>query len=164
MSKEILLVAEAVSNEKGVDKDIIFEAIEAALASAAKKRYESKKHYEEDVDVLVEIDRRSGDYATFRRWQVVAEDAELEIPAQQMPLPQALETHPDVHIGDWIQMPIENADFGRIAGVSSHSPGITGIQRFHGVDQSHQALHANAIVAGPISESRDVRTFGRDSR
>ena len=64
MSKEILLVADAVSNEKGVSKDVIFQAIEAALASAAKKRYE------DDVDVRVEIDRRTGDYKTFRRWQV----------------------------------------------------------------------------------------------
>lgn len=115
MSKEILLVAEAVSNEKGVDKNIIFEAIEAALASAAKKRYESRKHYEEDVEVRVEIDRRSGDYATYRRWQVVAEDDEIESPASQIPLSKALETHPDTSIGNWIEESIENADFGRIA-------------------------------------------------
>ena len=64
MSKEILLVVEAVSNEKGVDKDIIIEALEAALATATKKRYEG------DIDVRVSINRDSGDYATFRRWQV----------------------------------------------------------------------------------------------
>jgi N utilization substance protein A len=115
MSKEILLVAEAVSNEKGVDKNIIFEAIEAALASAAKKRYESRKRNEEDVDVRVEIDRRSGNYSTYRRWQVIDDGIEAEFPAWQMMLSQALETHPEAKPGEWIEMPIENADFGRIA-------------------------------------------------
>ena len=65
MSKEILLVVEAVSNEKGVDKDIIFEALEAALASATKKRQF------EEIDVRVAIDRETGDYETFRRWLVM---------------------------------------------------------------------------------------------
>src|SRR3569833_3215937 len=83
MSKEILLVAEAVSNEKGVDKSIIFEAIEAALATATKKRYEG------DMDVRVSIDRDSGDYATFRRWEVIADDGDQEFPERQLPLSEA---------------------------------------------------------------------------
>ncbi len=70
MSKEILLVVETVSNEKGVDKDVIFEAIELALATAAKKRYE-----DEEADIRVSIDRRTGEYETFRRWLVVDNDA-----------------------------------------------------------------------------------------
>ena len=69
MNKEILLVVDAVSNEKGVDKDIIFQAMEAALATATKKRYGT------DVDVRVAIDRVSGDYETFRRWIIVEDDA-----------------------------------------------------------------------------------------
>jgi len=69
MSKEILLVAEAVSNEKGVSKEIIFEAIESALAAAAKKRYE-----DEEATIRVDIDRRTGDYETFRSWLVVSND------------------------------------------------------------------------------------------
>src|SRR5687768_15514936 len=73
MSKEILLVAEAVSNEKDVDKNLIFEAIEAALAMATKKRYGN------DIDVRVTIDRNTGNYETFRRWTVVDEQ-ELEFP------------------------------------------------------------------------------------
>jgi N utilization substance protein A len=68
MSKEILLVAEAVSNEKGVDQGVIFEAIEEALAMATKKRYE-----DEESDIVVDIDRETGDYQTFRRWTVVAD-------------------------------------------------------------------------------------------
>ena len=76
MNKEILMVVDAVSNEKGVEKDVIFGAIEAALEMATKKRYSN------DVAVRVSIDRESGDYDTFRRWEVV-EDDEMEFPERQ---------------------------------------------------------------------------------
>ncbi|MDX1656318.1 MAG: NusA N-terminal domain-containing protein, partial [Candidatus Competibacteraceae bacterium] len=109
MSKEILLVAEAVSNEKGVGKEVIFGAIEAALASAAKKRFEG------EADVRVSIDRRTGNYETFRRWQVVGDDEELEVPERQITLGQARERRPDIEPGDYIEEQLENAAFGRIA-------------------------------------------------
>ncbi|MFO1351029.1 MAG: transcription termination factor NusA [Gammaproteobacteria bacterium] len=108
MSKEILLVADAVSNEKGVAKEVIFEAIEAALASAAKKRYE------QDVDVRVAIDRKNGDYATFRRWQIVGE-GEVELPERQMALADARVRRATAQVGEFIEEQLENADFGRIA-------------------------------------------------
>jgi len=73
MKKEILLVADAVSHEKGVDRDVIFQAIELALATATKKRYD------EDSDIQVTIDRSSGDYITQRRWLVVADDQLAEL-------------------------------------------------------------------------------------
>ena len=69
MNKEILLVVEAVSNEKGVDREVIFQAIEAALETATKKKAD------EEMDVKVEINRKTGDYSTFRRWLVIDEDA-----------------------------------------------------------------------------------------
>ena len=79
MNKEILLVADAVSNEKGVDKDIIFQAIEAALATAARKKHGM------EMDVRVEIDRESGDYESFRRWEVLDdEDPEFESTERQI--------------------------------------------------------------------------------
>lgn len=109
MSKEILLVVDAVSNEKGVNKEVIFEAIEAALASAAKKRIDG------DADVRVEINRRSGDYATFRYWQVVEGDDALEFPDRQMILSQAREIQPDIKVGEHVRVAVENAAFGRIA-------------------------------------------------
>jgi len=109
MSKEILLVVEAVSNEKGVDKGIIFEAIEAALATATKKRYEG------DIDVRVSIDRDSGDYATFRRWEVVADDAEQEFPERQVSVSEAQQRKPSVGVGEFIEEPMESVSFGRIA-------------------------------------------------
>lgn len=109
MSKEILLVVDAVSNEKGVGKEVIFEALEAALASAAKKRYE------EDIEVRVTIDRRSGDYSTFRRWLVIEDEAELEFPAQQIHVSKAQKLQPDLKPNQYLEEPLENPAFGRIA-------------------------------------------------
>jgi N utilization substance protein A len=109
MSKEILLVVEAVSNEKGVDKDIIIEALEAALATATKKRYEG------DIDVRVSINRDNGDYATFRRWQVIAEEEPLEFPDHQIHLSEAAQKIPQIEVGGYIEEPMESVAFGRIA-------------------------------------------------
>ncbi|HKK14470.1 MAG TPA: transcription termination factor NusA [Gammaproteobacteria bacterium] len=110
MNKEILLVVEAVSNEKGVAKEIIFEAIEAALASATKKRHGG------EIDARVAIDRQSGDYETFRRWQVVDdEDPEFETPERQMLLAHARSINPDIQVGEYIEEPMESVSFGRIA-------------------------------------------------
>ncbi len=110
MNKEILLVAEAVSNEKGVDKEVIFEAIEAALASATRKRYP------EDIDARVAIDRETGDYETFRRWEVVDDELEeLELPAQQLRLSEAREQDPAAEVGGHVEQPMESVQFGRIA-------------------------------------------------
>ncbi len=113
MSKEILLVAEAVANEKGVDKEIIFEAIEAALAQAARKRSE------EDIDVRVSIDRKTGDYEAFRRWEVVADDEELEFPDRQIHLSEARKDSPEVEVGDFLEQPMDPPEFGRIAAQSA---------------------------------------------
>ncbi len=109
-NKEILLVVDAVSNEKGVNKEIIFGALEVALASAAKKRYEG------DPDVRVVINRRTGGYETFRRWLVMAEPAQIENPDRQMTLAEAMRLQPGIQAGDYAETPLENADFGgRIA-------------------------------------------------
>ncbi len=108
MSKEIRLVAEAVSNEKGVSRDIIFEAIELALATATKKRYD------EESDIQVVIDRESGDYETFRRWLVVSDD-ELAVLGTEFTTEEAAEKDPDLKIGEVYQEQIENVGFGRIA-------------------------------------------------
>jgi N utilization substance protein A len=111
MTKEILLVVDAVSNEKGVAKDVIFEAIEAALASATRKKHGG------DIDVRVSIDRHSGDYATFRRWEIVEEggDDGLEAPERQISLAAAHELEDDAALGGFIEEPMESVSFGRIA-------------------------------------------------
>jgi N utilization substance protein A len=110
MSKELLLVVDAVANEKGVPRDVIFEAMEAALASAAKKRYP-----DEDPDVRVAIDRQTGDYETFRRWEVIADDGEMESPFHQLRLMDAVDELAEAKVGDYIEQQVENAEFGRIA-------------------------------------------------
>ncbi len=109
MNKEILLVVEAVSNEKGVAKDVIFEAIELALATATKKRYED----EEDADIIVNIDRKTGEYETFRRWLVVDNDA---VPAlgTELTLQEAHEISKDLKPGDEHIEQVESVEFGRI--------------------------------------------------
>ncbi len=110
MSKEIMMVVDAVSNEKGVDKEVIFEALEAALASATRK-----KHGEE-WDVRVAINRKSGDYDTFRRWKVFADDSkELEVPDRELRLEDALDVNSAALVGGFVEEPIESVAFGRIA-------------------------------------------------
>src|SRR6202046_5691593 len=110
MNKEILMAVDAVSNEKGVDKEIIFDALEAALASATRK-----KHGEE-LDVRVAINRKTGGYDTFRRWKVFADDSkELEVPERELRLDDALEIDPKVEVGGHVEQPMESVAFGRIA-------------------------------------------------
>ncbi len=112
MSKEILQVVEVVSNEKDVPEDIIFEAIEAALASATRKKHGG------DIDVRVEIDRKSGDYKTIRRWEVV-EDPEpgeaLEAPERQITLSAAKALDASLSPGQFLEDDMESVLFGRIA-------------------------------------------------
>jgi N utilization substance protein A len=109
MSKEILMVVDAVSNEKGVDKEIIIEAIEAALASAA------KKGRMDDIECRVAIDRDTGIYETFRRWEVVEDDENYEFPDHQILLEEARKDNPELELGDFIEEPMDNPEFGRIA-------------------------------------------------
>jgi len=108
MSREVLLLVDALAREKNVDKDVVFGALEAALASATKKRFE------EDVDVRVAIDRESGEHETFRRWLVVPDDAGLQEPDKQILLFEAQEQSPDIQLDDFIEEQIESVEFGRI--------------------------------------------------
>lgn len=111
MNKEILYVVDAVSNEKAVEKEIIFEAIEAALATA------SRKKQGKDIEVRVEIDRETGGYDTFRRWEVAEEleDGGLEFPLKQITLEAAQIDEPEIQLGEFVEEEIESVEFGRIA-------------------------------------------------
>ncbi len=108
-NKEILLVADAVSNEKGVEKDVIYEAIEIALATATRK-----KHADE-IDARVSIDREDGSYETFRRWVVVADDAVIENLEAEVRHMDAIDEQPGIEVGEYIEEPIDSVEFGRIA-------------------------------------------------
>ncbi len=107
MSRELLMLVDALAREKNVEKDIVFGALELALASATKKRFK------DDVDVRVEIDRETGEYKSFRRWQIVA-DNDHEIPAQQIALTDAHERDPGLQINDFVEEALEPVEFGRI--------------------------------------------------
>ncbi len=108
-NNEILLMADVVSREKGLDKEIIFQAIEAALVTATRR-----KHAEE-IEARVSIHRTTGDYDTFRQWEIIADDAELEFPTRQTALAAAQLDNPDAQIGEFVEEPIEPVEFGRIA-------------------------------------------------
>ena len=108
MNKEILEVVDVVSNEKGVRKGIIFEAIEAALAMATKKRSR------EDIETRVKIDQVTGNYETFRCWEVVNDDG-IECASKQITLQDALVDYPEITVGEIIEKPMDSVEFGRIA-------------------------------------------------
>ncbi|QAX81725.1 transcription termination factor NusA [Candidatus Pseudomonas adelgestsugas] len=108
MSKEVLLVVESVSNEKGVPAIVIFEALELALTTATKKRFE------DNVDLRVEINRHTGAYETFRRW-IVVEEADFNNAAIEIWPNKVVKTHPGAKVGDVVEEKIESIEFGRIA-------------------------------------------------
>lgn len=108
MSREILLLVDALAREKGVEPEVVFGALEGALAAAMKRRFE------EDVDIRVDIDRITGEYESYRRWLVVPDEAGLQEPDKQEMYSDALEYAPEIEVGDYIEEPLESIAFGRI--------------------------------------------------
>ncbi len=109
MNNEILMMADALSREKSLEKEVIFQAIEAALATATRKRYKK------DIEARVAIRQDTGEYDTFRRWQVLPDDAEIEFPDRQLSLSEARERDPDAEVDGYVEEPLEPVEFGRIA-------------------------------------------------
>lgn len=107
MSREVLLLVDALAREKNVDKGIVFGALESALASATKKRFV------EESDVRVSIDRNTGEYVSFRCWQVM-DDETFETPDLHIKLSEARKRNPDIQLEEFIEEPLESIDFGRI--------------------------------------------------
>jgi N utilization substance protein A len=107
MSREILLLVDALAREKNVDKETVFGALELALASATKKKFQ------EDVEVRASVDRATGDFSFFRRWQVVP-DEEFEVPSRQYMLHEAREEKPDIQLGEYLEEPLSGMEVGRI--------------------------------------------------
>ena len=112
MSREILLLVDALAREKSVPRETIFTALEQALASATKRRF-TDKFLQDEADVRVEIDRLTGEYKGYRQWTVVP-DEEHEEPARQIAITDAPERGEDLQLGDVIEEPLEPVDFGRI--------------------------------------------------
>ena len=113
MNRELLMLVEAISREKNVERDVVFGAVEAALAQATKKLYEG------EVDIRVAIDRDSGNYETFRRWLVVPDDAGLQNPDAEEMLMDAQERVADVEVGEYIEEQVESLPIGRIGAMAA---------------------------------------------
>jgi N utilization substance protein A len=107
MSREVLLLVDALSREKNVDKEVVFAALESALASATKKRFD------DEADVRVGIDRNTGEFESFRRWEVM-DDETFETPDLHIKLEEAQKRDPEAQLGGFIEEPLESIDFGRI--------------------------------------------------
>ncbi|GAP37044.1 transcription termination factor NusA [Piscinibacter sakaiensis] len=108
MNRELLMLVDAISREKSVELEVVFGAVESALASASKKLHGG------EVDIRVTIDRETGEYETFRRWHVVPNEAGLQLPDSEILLFEAAEQIPDIEVGDYIEEPVESVSIGRI--------------------------------------------------
>src|SRR5260221_3387530 len=108
MNRELLMLVDAISREKSVDLEVVFAAVEAALASASKKLHGG------EVDIRVSVDRETGEYETFRRWHVVPNEAGLQLPDSEILLFEAQEQIPDIEVDDYIEEAIESVPIGRI--------------------------------------------------
>ena len=108
MNRELLMLVDAISREKSVDLEVVFAAVEAALASASKKLHGG------EVDMRVSVDRESGEYETFRRWHVVPNEAGLQLPDSEILLFEAQEQIPDIEVDDYIEEGVESVSIGRI--------------------------------------------------
>jgi N utilization substance protein A len=108
MNRELLMLVDAISREKSVDREVVFGAVEAALASASKKLHGG------EVDMRVSVDRESGEYETFRRWHVVPDEAGLQLPDSEILLFEAKEQIADIEVDDYIEEPVESVSIGRI--------------------------------------------------
>jgi len=113
MNREMLMLVDAISREKNVERDVVFGAVESALAQATKKLYQG------DVDIRVAVDRDSGDYETFRRWHVVPDEAGLQLPDQEILLFEAKEEMPDIEVDEYIEESVESVPIGRIGAMAA---------------------------------------------
>ncbi|HEY5679244.1 MAG TPA: transcription termination factor NusA [Pseudomonadales bacterium] len=156
MSKEMLLVVDTVSNEKGVPKDVLFGAVEAALATATKKRYD------DDAEFRVAIDRESGEYETFRVWTVAdpeaLEEEEEWNPAAQLTVEEARERDANLQLGDVIEEPVESVGFGRIAAQTAKQ---VIVQKVREAERA-QVVEAYLPRVGELVNGT-VKKLGRDS-
>jgi N utilization substance protein A len=113
MNREMLMLVDAISREKNVERDVVFGAVEAALAQATKKLYPG------EVDIRVVVDRDSGSYETFRRWHVVPDEAGLQLPDQEILLFEAKEQIEDIELDEYIEEAVPSVPIGRIGAMAA---------------------------------------------
>ena len=156
MSKEILMVVDAVSNEKGVEKEIVFEAIEAALASATRRKHG------DDIEVRVAIDRETGEYDTFRRWLVFEDDStELEEPDRELRMMDAVDIDENAEPGGYVEVPMESVEFGRIAAQTAKQ---VIVQRVRDAEQSIDLRLARNLAGAAVPHREDEDQLNRRRR
>ncbi len=152
MGKDILLVVDSISNEKDVEKDVIFEVIESALATVIAKKYK------EEVNIRVAIDRKTGDYETFRYWTVVPDDYEEFVESRDLTLAQAKELDSDLDVADVVEEPIESEEFGRISAQQAKQVIIDKVRKLERkkvIDQFHKRI--GELLTGVVKNAkRDV--------
>src|ERR1700723_3439826 len=159
MNKEILMAVDAVSNEKGVDKEIIFDALEAALASATRK-----KHGEE-LDVRVSINRKTGGYDTFRRWKVFADEStELEVPERELRLDDARDIDKDVEPGGYVEEPMESVPFGRILAHIAKRVDRNGVYVDLGANAEGFIAREEMIPREPVRSQDRIKAYLKEVR
>ena len=144
MNKEILMVVETVSNEKNVSKEVIIDAIEHALASSVRKKYRLDRKCEFDIDARVTIDLESGEYTTYRKWQVV-EEIEEEMNDQQILLEDAKTKNDELSIGDYYEEEIASIEFGRIVAMAAKNV----------IVQKVREAERNRIVENTITRTKN---------
>ncbi|MCL4744716.1 MAG: transcription termination/antitermination protein NusA [Burkholderiaceae bacterium] len=150
MSREVLLLVDALAREKNVPREVVFQALESALASATKKRFK------EEVDARVSIDRSSGDYESFRRWQVVP-DGELEDHDLQIILAEAQKQIPDIQVGDFVEEELEPVELGRIGAQAAKQVILQRIR-----DAEREQIIADFLQRGESILSGTVKRLDRD--
>ncbi|KGJ89990.1 transcription termination factor NusA [Colwellia psychrerythraea] len=148
MSKEILLVVDAVSNEKALPRESIFEAMETALETATKKKYEG------DILVRVSIDRITGEFDTFRRWLIIEDDAEMENPYAEIGLAAAQFDSPELNVGDYSEDQIESVKFDRVTTQTAKQVIVQKIREAERalVTEAYQE-HLGEIVTGVVKKA-----------
>lgn len=156
MNKDILLLVTSISNQRGVPEEDIFQAVEAALASVAAKRFA------ETASMRVAIDRKSGDYETFRCWHVVADDTDEEFdPESHITLVKAHEIDPELSVGDVIEEPVESEEFGRIAAQHAKQVILQKVREAERAKIARQYTHriGNLIIGVVKKVTRDAVTL-----
>jgi transcription termination/antitermination protein NusA len=152
MSREILLLADALAREKNVDPEVVFGAIESALAQATRKRYL------EDVDIRVTIDRKTGEYQAVRCWEVLPDEAGLEFPDRQYLHFEALDEDPAAVVGGVIAVPVEAVDFGRIGAQAAKQVILQKIR-----DAEREQILNDFLARGEVLVSGTVKRMERGS-
>ena len=146
MNREMLMLFAAISREKNVERDVVFGAVELALAQATKKVYTG------EVDIRVAVDRDSGDYETFRRWLVVPDEAGLQNPEAEELVSDARDEISDIEEGDFIETPIESLPIGRIGAMAAKQvilQKIRDAEREMLLDLLMRVVEGNRILARP---------------